>query len=110
MISWIRESMAIRKNIKLKILLKYLFIFIIFSLSTKSIADETEAKAIISEGKVVASGTNKDGNLRMTVLHNDEIYFCLHNRLPSMSLGSADIVSIECHKTNYDKGEQINKN
>ena len=101
--------MAIRKNIKLKILLKYLFIFIIFSLSTKSIADETEAKAIISEGKV-ASGTNKDGNLRMTVLHNDEIYFCLHNRLPSMSLGSADIVSIECHKTNYDNGEQINKN
>ena len=81
-----------------------------FSLSTKSIADETEAKAIISEGKVVASGTNKDGNLRMTVLHNDEIYFCLHNRLPSMSLGSADIVSIECHKTNYDNGEQINKN
>ena len=102
--------MAIRKNIKLKILLKYLFIFIIFSLSTKSIADETEAKAIISEGKVVASGTNKDGNLRMTVLHNDEIYFCLHNRLPSMSLGSADIVSIECHKTNYDNEEQINKN
>ena len=102
--------MAIRKNIKLKILLKYLFIFIIFSLSTKSIADETEATAIISEGKVVANGTNKDGNLHMTVLHNDEIYFCLHNRLPSMSLGSADIVSIECHKTNYDNGEQINKN
>ena len=101
--------MAIRKNIKLKILLKYLFIFIIFSLS-KPIADETEAKAIISEGKVVASGTNKDTNLRMTVLHNDEIYFCLHNQLRSMSLGSADIVSIKCHKTNYDNGEQINKN
>ena len=102
--------MTLRKNIELKIFQKYFFIFIIFSLSTKSIADETEAKAIISEGKVVASGTNKDGNLRMTVLHNDEIYFCLHNRLPSMSLGSADIVSIECHKTNYDNGEQINKN
>ena len=101
--------MAIRKNIKLKILLKYLFIFIIFSLS-KSIADETEAKAIISERKVVASGTNKDTNLRITVLHNNEIYSCLHNRLPSISLGSADIVSIECHKTNYDNGEQINKN
>jgi len=27
-----------------------------------------------------------------------------------MSLGSADIVSIKCHKTNYDNGEQINKN
>lgn len=87
-----------------------MFIFIIFSLSTKSIAVETEAKAIISEVTVVASGTNKDGNLRMTVLHNDEICFCLHNRLPSMNLGSADIVSIECHKTNYDNGEQINKN
>ena len=99
--------MAIRKNIKLKILLQYLFIF---SLSTKSIANETEAKAIIAEGKVVASGTNKDGNLRMPVLHNDEFYFCLHNRLPSMSLGSADIVSIEWYKTNYYNGEQINKN
>ena len=102
--------MAIRKNIKLKILLKYLFIFIIFSLSTKSIADKTEAKAIISEGKVVVSGTNNNTNLRMTLLHYNEIYFCLHNRLPSISLGSADIVSIECHKTNYDNGEQINKN
>ena len=102
--------MTLRKNIELKIFQKDFFIFIIFSLSTKSIADETEAKAIISEGKVVASGTNKDGNLRMTVLHNDEIYFCLHNRLPSMSLGSADIVSIECHRTNYDNGEQISKN
>ena len=102
--------MAIRKNIKLKILLKYLFIFVIFSLSNKSIADETEAKAIISKGKVVASGTHNDGNLRITVLLNDKIYFCIHNRLPSMSLGSADIVSIECHKTNYDNGEQINKN
>ena len=102
--------MAIRKNIKLKILLKYLFIFVIFSLSNKSIADENEAKAIISKGKGVASGTNKDGNLHMTVLHNEEIYFCLHNRLPSISLGSADIVSLECHKTNYDNGEQINKN
>ena len=81
-----------------------------FSLSSKSIADATEAKAIISEGKVVASGTNKDGNLRMTVLLNDEIHCCLQNRLPSMSLGSADIVRIECHKTNYDNGEQINKN
>lgn len=107
---WIRKSMTLRKNIELKIFQKYFLIFIIFSLSTKSIADETKAKAIISEGKVVASGTNKDGNLRMTVLHHDEIYFCLHNRLPSMSLGSADIVSIECHKTNYDNGEQINKN
>ena len=100
--------MTLRKNIELKIFQKYFFILIIFSLSTKSIADETKAKAIISEGKVVASGTNKDGYLRMTVLNHDEIYFCLHNRLPSMSLGSADIVSIECHRTNYYNGEQIN--
>ena len=102
--------MKLKKNIELKIFQKYFFIFIIFSLSSKSIAYATEAKAIISEGKVVASGTNKGGNLRMTVLHNDEIYFCLHNRLPSMSLGSADIVSIDCHETNYENGEQISKN
>ena len=68
---------------------------------------ESKATEIIIRGKVVASGTNQDGDLRMTVIFNKNIYFCLHTRLPAMSLGASDLVSIECHRTNYDDGELI---
>ena len=48
--------MAIRKNIKLKILKKYLLILIIFSLRSKSIADETGAESDVPIGSFDQNG------------------------------------------------------